>query len=57
LAKDKKAPETASDPDIAVVLANAIPTSLGEPHSPGDIVTLPADEARELIRSGGATRA
>jgi hypothetical protein len=49
-----------SEPDpetITVVLANAIPTSLGEAHSPGDTVTLPADEARELLRSGGAVRA
>ncbi len=52
-----KAPETASDPDIPVVLANAIRTSEGSHHSPGDTVTLPAAEARELLRSGGATRA
>jgi hypothetical protein len=48
----------AADPEtITVMLANAIRTSEGSHHSPGDTVTLPAAEARELLRSVGTTRA
>jgi hypothetical protein len=45
-----QAPDT-----IWVQLANAQRTSAGDYESPG-IVELPADEARELLQSGLATR-
>ena len=41
---------------ITVKLANAIRTSAGDYSQPG-VVTLPAGEARELLRAGAATRA
>ena len=49
----KQATETAPD-TIVLLLANHQRTSAGDYSSP--IVELPADEARELIRSGLATR-
>jgi hypothetical protein len=53
----EQAPEPVeTDPDITVQLANPIRTSAGD-YSPPGVVTLPPDEARELIRSGMATRA
>ncbi len=41
---------------ITVQLANARKIG-GRARWPGDVVTLPADEARDLIREGLATRA
>jgi hypothetical protein len=58
----KKAPETAeAAPEtitetITVQLANAQRTSAGD-ATPGQPVTLPADEARLLLRDGLAVRA
>jgi hypothetical protein len=48
--KDKTAPET-----ITVRLGNGHATSAGA-GTPGDVVELPPDEARELLRSGLVTR-
>ena len=44
-----------ADPDITVQLANQQRTSAGD-YTPPGVVTLPADEARQLISSGLAVR-